>query len=90
VLGITAIRPQVDSRDVREALNNAQEALRSYALRVSAHVRKSEPASAELAERLLTPLIQWKDRPSKASEQEETPPPATPSAGEPDEVLGTG
>ncbi|MDC3953653.1 hypothetical protein KEG38_07350 [Polyangium jinanense] len=64
-LGITKPRPASDPPSLGKAQSEAIDALRSYVLRVAAHVRENEPATAELAERLLAPLAQWRDRPSK-------------------------
>jgi hypothetical protein len=89
ILGITVTRPTTEPLALREAFDAAHEALRSYVLRVSAHVRKSDPSSAELASRLLSPLVHWKDRPNKPSEPEEAPLPEAP-ANEPDGPLASG
>ncbi len=83
-LGITAVKP-VEPVALRDALDTAHDTLRAYVLRVSAHVRKSDPQSAELASRLLAPLVHWKDRPSKGGEGEDAlealPVPAAPAQG---------
>ncbi|MRG94028.1 hypothetical protein [Polyangium spumosum] len=64
-LGITKAKPAAEPPVVGKAQSAALDALRSYVLRVAAYVRESEPATAELAERLLAPLTQWKERPRK-------------------------
>ncbi|MDC0748636.1 hypothetical protein [Polyangium mundeleinium] len=48
-----------------KAQGEAIDALRSYVLRVAAHMRENDPATAALAERLLAPLAAWKGRRSK-------------------------
>ncbi|MDI1448405.1 hypothetical protein [Polyangium sp. 6x1] len=64
-LGITKARPVSELPGVGKAQATALDVLRSYVLRVAAYVRESEPATAALAERLLAPLAQWKERPRK-------------------------
>jgi hypothetical protein len=88
VLGITLVKPTIEPLALREAFDTAHEALRTYVLRVSAHVRKAAPESGELASRLLAPLIHWKDRPIKPSEPEEAPLPEPPET-QPDLPLGS-
>jgi hypothetical protein len=67
-LGITKskLAPRVPS--LRETLDNAHEVLRAYALRISAYVRKRAPETSSLADRLLAPLAEWRDLPSKVEE----------------------
>jgi hypothetical protein len=62
VLGITAVKSVQDTPALREARDGALDVVRAYVLGVSAHARKKDAPSAELAERLLAPLSQWKDR----------------------------
>ncbi|MDI1437683.1 hypothetical protein [Polyangium sorediatum] len=61
-LGITKARPASDPHSLGKAQGEALDALRSYVLRVAAHVRENDPATAALAERLLAPLAVWKGR----------------------------
>ncbi|MDI3291407.1 hypothetical protein [Polyangium sp. 15x6] len=64
-LGITKPKPASDPPSLGKVQGEAIDALRSYVLRVAAHVRENQPATAELAERLLAPLAAWKGRRSK-------------------------
>ncbi|UQA58679.1 hypothetical protein [Polyangium aurulentum] len=75
-LGITAVKPEPEAPSVGGAREAALEALRSYVLRVAAHVKKGEPATAALAERLLEPLASYKSRPRKGRAQDASEPPA--------------
>ncbi|MRG92790.1 hypothetical protein [Polyangium spumosum] len=79
-LGITKPRPTPEPPGVRKAQGEALDALRSYVLRVAAHVREGEPQTAALAERLLAPLAQWRDRPAKNQKSTPTPEPASPGS----------
>ncbi len=81
-LGITAVSAgsNGDPLSIGEKRDAAMDALRSYVLRVAAHVRKSDPESAELAARLLAPLTTYKDRPVAAGGEDEGAP-AKPEAG---------
>lgn len=72
-LGITSVKATVEPPAVGEAREAAVEALRGYVLRVSAQVRKSRPETRQLADRLLAPLIAWRDQPVGASEADATP-----------------
>ncbi len=71
VLGITAPAPEVDAPAVREAFEAVLEAIRGYVLRVTAHVKKSDPESPARAARLLAPLTTWKDAAKRVAEEEE-------------------
>jgi hypothetical protein len=56
-----------ESPAVRVARDNAIDLVRSYVLRVAALVRKSDPNTEALAQRLLAPLVTWRERPAKAA-----------------------
>jgi hypothetical protein len=71
-LGITVVKKKLPP--LREAFDAATDALRSYVLRVAALVRKEEPESAALAERLLLPLLAYKNKPAKHKEKEKDGP----------------
>ncbi len=78
-LGITAKKPAPEAPRLRAARDAAQEVVRSYVLRVAAHARPSEPATVALTNRLLAPLVGWKDKPQKtASANTEEMPPSSP------------
>jgi len=66
-LGITVVKVAAESPAVRVARDNAIDLVRSYVLRVAALVRKSDPNTEALAQRLLAPLVNWRDRPAKAA-----------------------
>ncbi len=74
-LGITTPKAQAESPALREAKGAAVEVLRDYVLRVSAHVRKKDPTTGELAARLLAPLTNWRDRPTQAASDIDAPTP---------------
>jgi hypothetical protein len=78
-LGITTVKTSPEAPALREARDAALDAVREYVLRVTAHVRKKDPQTTALAERLLAPLSVWKDRAARASGQPAAPD-ATPSA----------
>jgi hypothetical protein len=82
-LGITAVKQAPEAAAVREAQDAGVDAIRAYVLRVSAHVRKRDPQTAELADRLLAPLRTWRDRPARAAASEAPAEPATPPQDEP-------
>jgi len=75
-LGITVVKPVVDSPAIREALSDAIDELRAYVLTVSAHVKKKDAATAEMAARLLAPLIHWRDTPVKTGSSSDAANPA--------------
>jgi hypothetical protein len=66
-LGITVAKLAPESPAIRVARDNALDVIRSYVLRVAALVRKSDPQTEALAQRLLAPLVNWRDRPAKAA-----------------------
>ena len=72
-LGITAVKPTIESPAIRVARDNAIDLVRSYVLRVAALVRKSDPETEALSRRLLAPLITWRDRPVKSAAAEPAP-----------------
>jgi hypothetical protein len=65
-LGITTVKATVESPAIRVARDAAVEVLRGYVLRVAALVRKSDPQSEALSQRLLAPIVNWRDSPAKA------------------------
>jgi len=88
-LGITVVKPVVDSPAIREALTDAIDELRGYVLTVSSLVKKKDATTAAMAARLLAPLIHWRDSPVKAGGSSETgkvapEPPATKANPAPD------
>lgn len=82
VLGITAAKSATEVPILRKARDAALDTVREYVLRVTAHVRKKDPQTAALADRLLEPLRTWKDRTARAgaTEGEE---PSAPKPGDP-------
>jgi len=56
-----------DTPAIREQLDNVVDELRSYVLAVSSQVKKKDPTTRLLADRLLAPLIHWQDSPPKAA-----------------------
>ncbi len=76
VLGITAVKPTVETPAIRVARDAVAEVIRGYVLRVVALVRKSDPESEALSQRLLAPLINWRESPAKAGTPVETVAPA--------------
>jgi hypothetical protein len=54
------------AKSVGEALETFASTLRVYALKVTAHVEVDEPHTAELANRLLDPLLHWRTAPRTA------------------------
>jgi hypothetical protein len=65
-LGITTVNPIVETAAIRVARDAAIEVIRGYVLRVAALVRKSDPQSEALSQRLLAPLVNWRESPAKA------------------------
>ncbi|MFT3764121.1 MAG: hypothetical protein QM820_01170 [Minicystis sp.] len=66
-LGISTIPEQQVPPAVRRRFLAAMESVRTYVLRVTAHISRKDPKTAELAERLLKPLAEWKDEKPKAT-----------------------
>jgi hypothetical protein len=66
VLGITAVKQAVETPAIRVARDAAAEVIRGYVLRVVALVRKSDPQSEVLSQRLLAPIVNWRESPAKA------------------------
>lgn len=61
-LGITAASAAAQEQNtvrVRAALDGSSAALRTFVVRVSAHVRKNDPKSEQLARVLLAPVTSW-------------------------------
>ena len=65
-LGITAVNQIVESPAIRVARDAAVEVIRGYVLRVAALVRKNDPQSEALSQRLLAPIVNWRESPAKA------------------------
>ena len=74
-LGITLVKLAPESPAIRVARDNAIDLIRSYVLRVAALVRKSDPQTEALSQRLLAPLVHWRDRPAKAAVTDPAVPP---------------
>jgi hypothetical protein len=64
-LGITTVKAAVETPAIRVARDAAVEVVRGYVLRVAALVRKSDPQSEALSQRLLAPIVNWRDVPAK-------------------------
>lgn len=79
-LGITAVKVAPESPAIRVARDNATDVIRSYVLRVAALVRKSDPQTEALSQRLLAPLVNWRARPAKAAEAEPVAAPTPPAS----------
>lgn len=87
-LGITSPveSPEVEVTNVRAALDELVEALRTYVVRVSGMISKRDPRKTEIAQQLLAPIENW--RPAAArSKAAETP--AEAPAAEPSPAAGT-
>lgn len=83
VLGITAPKTDPESLKVFRARRDAVlGAMREYVTKVVAHVEPDDPASQELCNRLLRPLVEWETRAPDADEQpaEQPETPAEPVA----------
>ncbi len=65
-LGITAVKQVVETPAIRVARDAAVEVIRGYVLRVVALVRKSDPEAEALSQRLLAPIVNWRESPAKA------------------------
>lgn len=72
-LGITAVKAAPESPALRSALDDACEIIRGYVLRVSGSVRAKDPTTAARADRLLAPLIHWRDADHKKPAPTEQP-----------------
>jgi hypothetical protein len=64
-LGITAAKAAPESPAIREALEAAIDETRAYVIGVVAQIKKKDPETAALAERLLAPLTNWKESAAK-------------------------
>lgn len=84
VLGLTSV-PALPPETVtlREPLDALSSALRLFVIKVTAYRDEEEPATLELADRLLRPLVNWVSKAPKASGESEPAPaePATPQDG---------
>ncbi len=69
-LGKTKVRAKIEPA-VGAAREAAHESLRTYVLQVTSLVKKKDPTTQDLADRLLAPLRQLKERKHKASDAEE-------------------
>lgn len=78
-LGITVVKVAPESPAIRAARDNVLDVIRAYVLRVVALVRKSDPQTEALSQRLLAPLINWRDRPAKAAVTEAPAPAPAPA-----------
>ncbi|MEP7121723.1 MAG: hypothetical protein ABJE95_12465 [Byssovorax sp.] len=80
-LGITTVNTVVESPAIRVARDAAVDVIRGYVLRVAALVRKSDPQSEALSQRLLAPIVNWRESPAKpgATPEPAAPPPAAPA-----------
>jgi hypothetical protein len=82
VLGITAAAVAAEEGvDLRAPLEALAKALRTYVVRVQAHIDDDDPASAELADKLLAPIVDWETRsasPAATESQLPSAPPAPP------------
>jgi len=83
-LGITKAPEKPDvAANLRDALNAFLNALRTYVVRVSAHVDEDDADSSELATRLLQPLTRWQSPKTSGGQPNENKAPAsTPEGGE--------
>jgi hypothetical protein len=75
-LGITTIKPTPEPPRLRAARDAAAEVVRGYVMRVSGHVRAKDPTTRALADRLLAPLVNWRDVPTQPSPVEPEPEPS--------------
>lgn len=87
---VLAPRPSVDKAEVQRTSRAAHDAIRTYVLRVSAHVKKGDPATRDLADRLLAPLHEHKGSPQRAKAKGLKPAPTAPApaAGQPIAPVG--
>ena len=82
-LGITTVKAAVETPAIRVARDAAVVVVREYVLRVAALVRKSDPQSEALSQRLLAPIVNWRDVPAKAGAAADPAAPADPSLSPP-------
>lgn len=68
-LGITAAPPTPEKPALRKAFDAFAAALRTYVLKVAAHVEEDNPATAKLAAALLLPLTEWPKRARSAADK---------------------
>ncbi len=80
-VGATVVKPVPETPAVRQMLDEARDELRAYVLAVSSQVKKKDPATQATADRLLAPLIHWKDAPTKPDDT--AAPPAPPPVAPP-------
>ena len=78
-LGINAPRPVTEAPQVRERLDGAKAALRYYVFQVTAQVDPEDASTAEVAERLLEPLLSY-DATPRARAVRPAPPPESSKA----------
>ena len=69
-MGKTKVRAKIEPA-VGAAREAAHESLRTYVLQVTSLVKKKDPTTQDLADRLLAPLRQLKERKHKATDAEE-------------------
>jgi hypothetical protein len=77
-LGITTVKQVVETPAIRVVRDAAVEVIRGYGLRVVALVRKSGPQSEALSQRLLAPIVNWRESPAKAGAPADPVAPAEP------------
>jgi hypothetical protein len=66
-LGIKAPVAAEEAPEVRENLDRLTSRMKEYVVKVAAWADPEEPGSPALTDALLTPLVQWKDTPSRQS-----------------------
>lgn len=75
-LGITEwVETTTETASLREAMDLLVDALRDYVVKVSASVSKRDPKTAELADQLLAPIVQWQSQGSSSASTEDPPAP---------------
>ena len=82
-LGITTVKAAVETPAIRVARDAVVEVVRGYVLRVAALVRKSDPKAEALSQRLLAPIVNWREVLTKAGAAADPAAPADPGVSTP-------
>ncbi|MRG94000.1 hypothetical protein [Polyangium spumosum] len=73
VLGMVHTVPVEERAAVRTRLDALTDSLKHYVTAVLGSVKRKQPATKELADTLLRPLVMWEDDPVKKAAKEEVP-----------------
>lgn len=77
-VGTTTPKVAPEAPAIRAALDQARQEIRAYVMVVGSRIRREDPESQRMADRLLAPLIHWRRSSSKPAENpaDEAPEPA--------------